>query len=805
MIAAGVVGGILVTTSKGSAATRPLIVTAEAQRRTLQEKLTLTGQLSRVLQRNVSSATAAQVSRTEAKDGDVIQAGKPILTLDGRDAVAEPGMFSFFRSLSVGDTGEDVSQLDTILASAGYNPGPISTLFTEQTRSALGQWQTAHGYPSATSDTARTVTVSLAQGGGYKLGPRDTAGLVIAPTVATTSYRAGNGTQSGVSPAVLTSFEAPLTTPDFTLQSLNAQTPKGSPATFVVYASASSSSPIDFEVTLGGDAGPNDVLPPLGPLTLAANTTSVEFQVPTRANGLVESNRTLIVSLKHDSGYSVGSPSSGQTVIISSDVPQITLSGSASVTDGQSATLTVHADQAPVQDTQIALNVSGNATVGKDYTPVVPYVTLPSGQTSATFNVSTLTDGTIEANKLVVVSLAPGGGYKLGPIATAAITILGAEGTAALPVVTLQTATAYLQKGQPFVLTLSLSEPLAQQLPIQLVYGGTAQAQVDYTIPGGQIVVPAGQTTLQVQVPTVQDNAVEADRVLFVSLGPSAAYTVGSPNVVAAQISNQNVPKLTIVAAAAQIAEGSGTTFIITADQAPAKDTSVNFELAGTAQAGVDYQPITSTVLLSAGQTSVSVSLLTLRKGVVFQPTDMIAGQWPTRIGQVLVKQGDLAAPGTPLFTLTDTSYTVTLSASASDRTKLTLGEHVTVELSGGSTQVDGVIAELDDNVTVDPKTQAQTYQGKISVIGNLGAADGATVTIGVTLNSASNVVTVPIAAVKQNGEGRDVVRVIDLTKGGHVSEVPVATGVSDDSYIEIRSGLRGGEVVIVEMDKTTG
>ena len=61
---------------------------------------------------------------------------------------------------------------------------------------------------------------------------------------------------------------------------------------------------------------------------------------------------------------------------------------------------------------------------------------------------------------------------------------------------------------------------------------------------------------------------------------------------------------------------------------------------------------------------------------------------------------------------------------------------------------------------------------------------------------------TVPIAAVKQNGSGDDVVRVIDLAHGGRITEVAVKTGLSEGSYIEIESGLKGNEVVIVEVDQ---
>ena len=70
----------------------------------------------------------------------------------------------FFRTLTVGDRGDDVLQLKRILAASGDNPGPMTTVFTEQTRFALAQWQAQHHYPGATPVTPQTVTVSLDAG-----------------------------------------------------------------------------------------------------------------------------------------------------------------------------------------------------------------------------------------------------------------------------------------------------------------------------------------------------------------------------------------------------------------------------------------------------------------------------------------------------------------------------------------------------------------------------------------------------------------------------------------------------------------
>src|SRR4029079_772713 len=137
--------------------------------------------------------------------------------------------------------------------------------------------------------------------------------------------------------------------------------------------------------------------------------------------------------------------------------------------------------------------------------------------------------------------------------------------------------------------------------------------------------------------------------------------------------------------------------------------------------------------------------------------------------------------------------------ASATDRTKLKLGQKATVKLQDSSDSVEGTISALDETASVDEQTKEQYYEGKISV-GELPAADGATVTIEVVLDQRNDALTVPIAAVKQNGEGKDVVRVMDLDHGGTVKEMPVTTGISEGSYIEVRTRLQGGEVVVVQV-----
>ena len=111
----------------------------------------------------------------------------------------------------------------------------------------------------------------------------------------------------------------------------------------------------------------------------------------------------------------------------------------------------------------------------------------------------------------------------------------------------------------------------------------------------------------------------------------------------------------------------------------------------------------------------------------------------------------------------------------------------------------DAPTAEGADSNTTAVGT-AQVYEGTIAV-SDLSGADGSQVSITVVDQQIDDALTVPIAAVSQNGTGQDVVRTVDLTRGGRVTEIPVTTGLTEGSYIQITGGVRLGQIVIVQVN----
>ena len=59
------------------------------------------------------------------------------------------------------------------------------------------------------------------------------------------------------------------------------------------------------------------------------------------------------------------------------------------------------------------------------------------------------------------------------------------------------------------------------------------------------------------------------------------------------------------------------------------------------------------------------------------------------------------------------------------------------------------------------------------------------------------DVITVPVAAVLQDGQGNDVVRVVLVD--GTTTQVQIKTGLSEGAFVEVTEGLNGDELVLVE------
>jgi hypothetical protein len=251
------------------------------------------------------------------------------------------------------------------------------------------------------------------------------------------------------------------------------------------------------------------------------------------------------------------------------------------------------------------------------------------------------------------------------------------------------------------------------------------------------------------------------------------------------------------VAGGGTVPEGGQGSFRIVSDAPVTDDTSINYQIGGTATAGSDFNVLSGTVIMKAGLSSVTVALKVINDDVVFLPSDMLVAAWPARVGKVEVDEGEFVLQGAPVITLTEPVFTITMKVSPSDRAQLEVGQPATVKLKAGDQDLIGVISSLDDAATVGDAGE-ELYEGVVTVKGELAAVDGASVTIDVTLAEKVDVLSVPVASVLRAANG-DEVRVVN--DQGTITRVPVTIGLIDNEYVEIVTGLLGNELIVIDVD----
>jgi multidrug efflux pump subunit AcrA (membrane-fusion protein) len=721
-------GGVVIGRMTADEATGDelLIVPRPVERRDLDDVLTINGQIRREETQEINLPVDGKVSSIAVEDGDTVNPGDPLFALDGRTAVAVDGDFAFFRTLDVGSDGPDVRQLESILSAAGYPVSSVDSLFTEETRDALTEWQLDRGYGGATPEPDETITVWLSPNqAGYAIGKANTVAYTIVPSVPPASEQqnlvGGGGTDSRLVPA------AP---------------------------------------------------PPPGPTTTTTttSTTTVAAAAPVKP-----------------------------TITLSADV--------AEVDEGGKVVLTFSASPAPTAPLSIDLTIGGDATNGNDaddgddYAELDDSFVFPAGQTTVSFTLPVWVDSIIEDREDINISLTDQFGndpnYVVGPQNEVRVRIR-ANGDDLLPVITVEASTALTQEGSTVSFTFDSTVESNRDLDLTVVVAGSARSGSDYVeIDLDDISIAAGSTSTTVQVQIRADGFVEGDERLTLTVAPDPdgdpadpPYVAGTPAAATVVIESNDLPELTLEGGG-DVAEGDAVSFTIVADAPVTANTSINYQLGGTAQSGSDFETLSGTVILPAGQSRVSVTIVTIDDDVIFLPSDMVVADWPARIGTVEVDEGEFVLQGAPVLTLTEPTFTITLQVGPGDRADLEVGQSVMVSLDSADADLPGVIATLEDTATVSDQGE-ERYEGTVEVEGELDAVDGATATIDVTLAERLGVLAVPVAAVLRSAGG-DVVRVVN--DEGTISRVAVTIGLVDGEWVEITSGLVGSELIVVDVD----
>ncbi len=541
-----------------------------------------------------------------------------------------------------------------------------------------------------------------------------------------------------------------------------------------------------------------------------------------------ESDETVTVSLSSNSAaYSVGRANTAAFVVTPSvpsgtgstfrgapvTKPTLTVSASSnSVSEGGSVTFTVTSNITLATDLTVALTIGGSATGGDDiandddYEEILANIVLPAGQLAVTVTSDIFVDSVIEDEEDITFAIAQQFGddtsYLSGAVKSVRV-VIAANGSELRPLLTVKASGETIDEGSNATFTVRTSVKSNRDIRFNVTLSGNAESDIDYLAPDSDVyTIAAGDESVDIDIQIRKDDAVELDEKLIFTIttdvppvGKSNRYYLGSIVKSTVVIQSGDLPELTLIGGST-IAEGRSGSFRIVSDAPVTEDTSVNYQVSGTATNGQDFKVLSGTVIMKAGSSSVTILIETINDDVVFLPADMLVADWPARIGKVEVDEGEFVLQGNVVLSLTEPEFTITMKVSPTDRAELVIGQAVSVDLKVGGQILPGVITELGDSAIVGPGGEEQ-YEGTVSVSGAFDAVDGATVSIDVTLAEALQVLAVPVASVLRSADG-DQVRVVN--DQGTITRLTVTIGLIDGEWVEIKEGLVGDELIIVDI-----
>jgi gliding motility-associated-like protein len=395
---------------------------------------------------------------------------------------------------------------------------------------------------------------------------------------------------------------------------------------------------VSYTVTGTAAAGP-DYTTLSGTVLIPAGQNSISVPVAVSDDQIIEGTETVILSLTGGTSasfaFTASTTSANATVNITDD--EDTTSGRilnvAKAADGSEPgtagefSISLPSGVTAAQDILVSYAIAGTASSGTDYTALTGTITIPAGQNSVAMPVKVSDDHVIEGAETVILTLNSGSAGSLS------FTVSAAKGTATMNITDDEDAAAgktlsvvnTADGAEPgtsggFSISLPSGITASEDITVNYTVGGTATSGPDYTPLPGAVIIPAGENSIAVPVVVSDDQVIEGTETVILTLtgGTSTSFTFttsgASDNATVNIIDDENTPAnlmLSIGGATDGAEPGTNGAFTISLPSGitATQDVTVSYTVTGTAAAGPDYTTLSGTVLIPAGQNSISVSV----------------------------------------------------------------------------------------------------------------------------------------------------------------------------------------------------
>jgi Calx-beta domain/FG-GAP-like repeat len=355
-----------------------------------------------------------------------------------------------------------------------------------------------------------------------------------------------------------------------------------------------------------------------GTLTFAPGEVSKTIPVAVIGDRLGELNETFSVNLVSATNATIGD-GTGIGTIGNDDPPTINIWDNLGVNEGDSGlwainftvVMSLRSDQPVTVEYSTA---DGTAIAGSDYQAASGTLTFAPFETSKTITVWVIGDVIDEDQETFTVNLSAPTNASLGDSQALGI-IFDDDPSPPTVAINNVSVTEGNSGTMSAVFTVSLSH--ASAIPVAVNYAtadGTASAGSDYQPAGGTLTIPAGQTTGTITVLVNGDRVVEPNETFVVNLsGPTNATIADGQGM--GTIVNDDLALPTLSIGDVTITEGNNGTrsanFSVTLSAASSQPVAVAYATAdGSAAAGSDYQAVSGTLTIPAGQTAGTINVL---------------------------------------------------------------------------------------------------------------------------------------------------------------------------------------------------
>jgi hypothetical protein len=524
----------------------------------------------------------------------------PSVTVAATDASAsetgpDTGTFTFTRS-----GGDLMSAL-----AVGYSVSGTATSGTDYV--APGRTVTFSPF-----NTTATVTITPVDDEHYET-PQESVALTVAP---------GSGyTVEAPSSAELVIADNDKPTVSVFVDSSAVE--EGAPATFTFARSGINTlGPLTVTYSVAGTTtGVADYSPALsGSITIPVGETTASLTVNALTDSMIEVPETLVLTVAANASYNVAaSPNNAATLTVSDPAgqqPLVTLAVNDNECSERSGykgggQFTITRAGSVASAISVNLLASGTATPGNDYTALPSTVTIPAGQSTATFDVTVLDDSEAEPDETVTATLQAGTGYALG-VTTSRDAIIYDDEATQIRVEVGDSKCLEALTADPGTIILRRLGSREAAITVPYTVTGTATNGTDYTTLSGSATIGVNTSALTLTITPTNDGNAEGTETVTVTAGTGTGYTLADPASATLEIRDDETVDVNVSVAdgvCKEQASPDAGSFRLTRSASSTSALTVNYTLAGTATNGTDFTLVAGSATIPANQMTVDIAI----------------------------------------------------------------------------------------------------------------------------------------------------------------------------------------------------